>query len=309
MSKQPARLAGGDTIQPPEWMAVSYNRFNIATIHNGKIHKLTNSNRDFKPVSSPDGKFLVFFRVMTYGDGSFETWRTALCVIGFDGSNFRQLTSGKYVDYNPTFMRDGTNRIVFNRYNQYGKRNAQIFLTTISGSPGSEQKVSHPTEPSYEWVYTSLKDGRLFVHRHWKVYLLTINPGGLGTYEEVAMPTTNYFHKANISPSETKITYMFDNDDDGATYNDAQIAWAKLDVKGLRVYDQVLITDKNLDTIEEYPKWNADGTIIYYDSNKAGAGGTLHQVFAYRLADGMEKNISVNQNENYQFPSVRGIPK
>jgi len=302
-----------DSIQRPEGIAVSHNRFNIATIDNNKTNVLTNSNRDFKPVSSSDGKYLVFFRVVTYGNGTFETWETKICVINYDGGGFRELTSGSYTDYNPTFMRDGTNRIVFNRYNRHGRGRSEIYMTTPEASPGEEQKISHPTIPAYEWVYSSLKDGRLFIHRiqsaEREVYLLKPNPGGLGEYQRISMPTTNYIHKANISPSETKITYMFDNDNNGATYNDVQIAWAKFDVEGLRVYDQKLITAYDTKTIEEYPKWSPDETLIIYDSNKMYGGGNIFQLYAYRLSDGAEKNISPDKNLNYQLSSVRRLPK
>src|SRR5262249_48756519 len=55
-------------------LCFSRTRFNVSTMIDGKVRALTASNRDFKPVSSLDGKTLVFFRVQTYGDGSFETW-------------------------------------------------------------------------------------------------------------------------------------------------------------------------------------------------------------------------------------------
>lgn len=312
-SNSSSLIGAADSIQRPEGIAVSYNRFNIATIDNNQTNVLTSSNRDFKPVSSSDGKYLVFFRVVTYGNGTFETWKTKICVINYDGGGFRELTSGSYADYNPTFMRDGTNRIVFNRYNRHGRGRSEIYMTTPEASPGEEQKISHPTIPAYEWVYSSLKDGRLFIHRiqtaQREVYLLKPNPGGLGEYQRISMPTTNYIHKANISPSETKITYMFDNDNNGATYNDVQIAWSKFDVDGLRVYDQKLITAYDTKTIEEYPKWSPDETLIIYDSNKMYGGGNIFQLYAYRLSDGAEKNISPDKNLNCQLSSVRGLPK
>jgi Tol biopolymer transport system component len=314
MSAQPgATRAEEPEFRAPTRLAFSHDRFNIATSRDGSPAVLTRGNRDFKPISSSDGKVLVFFRVQTYGDGSFETWRTAICVVNLDGTGFRQLTSGRFADYNPTFLRDGTNRIAFNRYNRTGKGHSEIFLTTVDAEPGSEQRVSHPTIPAYEWVYSSLRDGRLFIHRiqssEREVYLLTPNPGGLGKYERVEMPSNQYFHKACISPSETKITYMYDLDNNGATYQDARIAWAKLDVNALRVYDQKLITPDSPRTIEEYPKWSPDETMILYDSNKASGGGDVHQIYACRISDGTERNLSANPGRNEQFVCVVGLPR
>jgi Tol biopolymer transport system component len=295
-----------------ERFVCSSDRFNITTVRQVAAAKLTRSDKDFKPISSLDGKILVFFRVLTYGDGTFESWRTAICVINTDGTGFRQITDGKHSDYNPTFMRDGSNRIAFNRYNDTGKHECKIFLTTVSSKAGEEQQVSHPTISSYEWVYSSLKDGRLFVHRiesaAREVYLLTPNPGGLGKYERVQMPSNQYFHKACISPSESRITYMYDQDNNGATYADARIAWAKFDVKSRRVFDQVLITEVSPKTIEEYPKWSPDESEVLYDSNKARGGGDIHQIYAYDLAAGKERNLSPDASHNYQFVCLLGLP-
>jgi Tol biopolymer transport system component len=307
------RAGTGPTFSVPAGLIFSNSRFNIATRREGVFKVLTHTDCDFKPVSSPDGTRAVFFRVKSHGDGRFETWRTAICVIGTDGTGFRPLTDGRYADYNPTFVRDGTDRIVFNRYNRTGRRESEIYVTTPTSEIGSEQKVSHPTVPAYEWVYSTLKDGRLFVHRirsqEREVYLLTPNPGGLGKYERVTMPSSQYFHKACISPSETKITYMYDQDNNGATYADARIAWAQFDAKRLRVSDQKLITPDSPTTIEEYPKWSPDESIVLYDSNKANGGGEIYQIYAYRIADGVERVLSPDPKQNDQFVCVLGLPK
>jgi hypothetical protein len=293
-------------------LCFSHTRFNISTMIDGKVRVLTDSNRDFKPVSSLDGKTLVFFRVQTYGDGSFETWRTAIYVVNLDGSGLRQLTSGEFADYNPTFLRDGTNRIAFSRYNQTGMRHSEVFLTTPKAEIGAEQRVSHPTKPAYEYVYSSLKDGRLLIHRieseEREVYLLTPMPGGIGKYERVQMPTNHYVHKLCLSPSETRITYMFDNDNNGATYNDVQIAWARFDAKSLKVWDEKRITPDDRATIDEYPKWSPDETMVIYDSDKSAPGKGVMQIYAYRIADGVERILSLDPKENDQFPCVLGYP-
>jgi len=307
------RAESDPTFRAPTGLIYSHGRFNIATRREGTLKVLTNTDRDFKPVSSSDGKLAVFFRVVTYGDGRFETWRTAICVIGTDGTGFRQLTDGRSADYNPTFMRDDTNRIVFNRYNRTGRRESEIYMTSPGSEIGAERKVSHPTVPAYEWVYSTLKDGRLFVHRiqsqEREVYLLTPKPGGLGQYERVTMPSNQYFHKACISPSETKITYMYDQDNNGATYADARIAWARFDAKALKVHDQKLITPDSPTTIEEYPKWSPDESMVLYDSNKANGGGEIYQIYAHRIADGVERVLSPDPKRNDQFVCVFGLPK
>jgi len=78
---------------------------------------------------------------------------------------------------------------------------------------------------------------------------------------------------------------------------------------GLRVYDQVLITPDDRRTVEGYPKWTPDKTTILYDSNKATAGGRVYQVYAYRLTDGVERNLSLDPERNDQFPCLLRLPK
>jgi len=302
----------------PTELALSYNALNIAVMRDGKVNVLTDTGRDWKPISSPDGKHLVFFRVHDWGDGSMVSWKTSICVIKTDGTGFRQLTSGKFTDFNPTFMRDGTNRIVFNRCAWLGEyRPMEIYVTTLGAEPGSEKKVSHPTEPAFEWVNSTLKDGRLFIQRNRtsanEAYLLTPNPGGLGKYEKVELPSTEYFHKACISPSETKVAYMLDPQYDN-TYLGARIVWAKFDAKALKVWDPVFVTPDLPKSVEEYPKWSPDETLVIYDSGKEFKGSLpksgmpINQIYAYRIADGVERCISPDPAKDYRTVCVIGYP-
>jgi hypothetical protein len=102
---------------------------------------------------------------------------------------------------------------------------------------------------------------------------------------------------------------MYDNDNKGATYNDVQIAWANFSAKDLRAYDQKLITSYNLRSIEEYPKWSPDETVVVYDSNRASGGGKIYQIYAYRIGDDVERNISPDSSKSVQFVCIMGQPK
>ncbi len=76
---------------------------------------LTRGFRDFKPSWSGTGTRLTFFRLLSAGR-TFDTWKTKLCVVAADGSGLRELSNGAYADFNPTWTRDGTDRVIFNRY-------------------------------------------------------------------------------------------------------------------------------------------------------------------------------------------------
>lgn len=79
--------------------------------------------------------------------------------------------------------------------------------------------------------------------------------------------------------------------------------------QSIRIYDEQVITECDPQTVVEYPKWSRDESLIIYDSNKLHGGGQLYQLYAYRLSDGAEENISPDHDLNYQVCSIRGIPK
>jgi Tol biopolymer transport system component len=272
---------------------------------------LTSGSADFKPVWSKTGSMLTFFRRLQ-GGSAFYLWKTRLCVINSDGTRFRELTDGRFADFNPTWTRDGTNRILFNRYAVRGSDSNDIYWIEPTGSIGNEVMLSN-IEGRYEWVFSGLKDGRLFIDRvnfaatgpaRVRSFLLTPNPGGVGTYEEITRPTIKFWHKLSVSPSETKVAYMLDNDDNMSSYEDVVLYYADFDVVTRTVSNPVAITVDDPRSVEEYPRWSADESLIIYDSNWSGR----YQMYAYRLADRVTERIS-DGTSNSQFGNFEGLPK
>jgi len=64
--------------------------------------------------------------------------------------------------------------------------------------------------------------------RLFKSFVLTPSPGKRGKYQEIERPTQLYWHKLSLSPSETKVAYMLDNDNNIPAYNDDVICYAEL---------------------------------------------------------------------------------
>ena len=93
---------------------------------NGEIHvnmygtpegkPLTSGHQDFKPSWSKTGDMLVFFRRLK-NDRVVTNWKTAICIINVDGTDFHRLTDGTHTDFNQTWTRDGTNTPIWNRKN------------------------------------------------------------------------------------------------------------------------------------------------------------------------------------------------
>ena len=311
-----ATVRTGSPVTPPgtpvttdRWASSDDLRITINAYNQPKLY-LTDGD-DFKPSWSQTGSMLTFFHSLQYGSSFFQ-WKTKLCVIRTDGSGARALSNGQYADFNPTWTRDGTNQIIFNRYAPRGDTSNDIYLISPQGSVGDERLVSNP-QNGYEWAFSGLKDGRIFIDRvQWlalgavaRSFLLTPQPGSVGIYEEITRPTTQLWHKLSVSPSETKVTYMLDNDGNMSTYNDVVLYYADFDVNTRVVSNPVAITTYDLNQISEYPRWSADESLIIYDSNRYGT----YQMYAYRLADRTTVRISTDPAANSQFGNFENIPK
>jgi hypothetical protein len=288
---------------------VCSKNFEITIMHpEGEPFRVTSGYEDYKPTWSKTGSWFAFFRLLQ-SQGPFYTFRTRICVVQTDGSGFRELTSGIYPDFNPTWTRDGSNRILFNRYNTTGDLLMQVYWTTPNSSPGQEQLISDPDYPYFEWANSGLMDGRIFIDRIegtiQRAYLLTPNPGQAGTYEELTRPTNLFWHKLSVSPSETRVCYMLDYDRDLNTYNDATICYADLDIQALTITNQVEITTHSLGYTTEYPRWDPDENLIIFNSDQSG----IHQMYAYSLSDGTTRRISPDLAHSYQYGSFENIPK
>ncbi len=274
----------------------------------GKVTKLTENKIDFKPSWSKEGDMITFFRSDRYF-GPFHVWKAAICVINADGSAFRQLTEGKYADFNPTWTRDGSKKVIFSRYARKGPRHCEVFITSPDAKPGDEQLISEPGFPYFEWAMSALADGRIFVEKTTpegtSSWLLRMKPGEKGTYQQLSRPTTKQWHKLSISPDEKRVCYMLDNNDDPSSYEDVVIAYADFDKQALTITNQVIITEDKRSYICEYPRWTPDGKHIVYDSNRSGK----YQVYAYRLSDGVTARLTKNASANDMFAHFKGAPK
>jgi hypothetical protein len=275
---------------------------------------LTDGHHDWKPVWNLAGDRLAFFRTSADG-GAFVYWRAALMVARADGGGVRQLTAGSGRDFNPTWTRDGTDRILFNRYGVDDEPDrCEVWATRPDASPGDEERLSSPSN-RYEWVNAGLRDGRLLVDTAvWsrlgagtmRSFLLTPRPHQAGAYQELQRPTKAMWHKLSVSPSETRVAYMQDVSGDLADYSDDLLYWAELDKDGLAVKHPVRITGPTgRRCVNEYPRWSADETLVLFDSS---CGGTS-RVYAYRLSDGVTVPVPASGREPVMFPSVQGVPQ
>ncbi|MFZ1863550.1 MAG: hypothetical protein WAU39_04960 [Polyangiales bacterium] len=290
--------------EPPEM----HFGFRIATSTSASpnIGWLTDGERDdYKPAYSPDGSKITFFRVFDYGTGFQAAWKSRLCVMNADGSDVRELTAGEYLDATPYWTRDGTDRIVFHRFDSGHK----IYITSPDANVDDEQLISDPDFWDRPW--SSLGDGRILVSREVPDlghFLLTPNLGGTPIYEEISYPVAGaYLNHMTISPSETKVAYMKVADTTPGEvlsqgyFWDAVIAYADFDADNLRIENEVEITEHDDTSVDWYPSWSPDEQYIVYAHS-----GVIR---SYSLETGITEQISSRDDLDYRYPTVIGQTK
>ena len=120
------------------------------TRSNGKTSEITyltgSRYNDYKPVISPDNTKIAFFRAYSEGN-NFFLWNSSICVMNTDGSGLRELTDHKFMNTEPYWTRDGSNRITWSRmiHSSEGKMGTYSFRTTIDANPGDEQQFKGRT--------------------------------------------------------------------------------------------------------------------------------------------------------------------
>ncbi len=279
------------------------------TIHDGDSVKfITDGHRDHKPVWSKQGDMITFFRATGPTDFKpFNEYRTHICVIKSDGSGFKKLTDAENPNVNPTWTRDGSNKIIFNRLSKDLFGNCKIFLMAADAQMNDTRLISNPN--NFEWAESGLKDGRIFIFRinGTQSYFL-LDPENR-KYYPVKRPNNFPTHKLSLSLSETRITYMKHLDGDLKTYEDAVIAYADFDPENLEVKNERVISAEDSGYIDMYPRWSADERYIIYSSSR----GTGHmwgmRQYMYDIGTGKTHLISDDTFLTDMYPCFEDLPK
>lgn len=287
---------------------------------NGELHvntfgkpegkPITSGHQDMKPSWSKTGGKIVFFRLTRFAPRVLD-WKTAICVVDTDGTGFRNLTDGTQTDFNPTWTRDGTNKVVFNRRHP-GRDTFAVHMTAGDAKPGDEVVVSDPNASSY--AYTCFKDGRMFVSSPKGpggpgYFLMTPSAEGKPTHERVnfAFELKGTIDRVSLTPSETKLCYEFQKGFGAYRYPGRTLYIADFDVGTRTVSNPKAITDAepNPEITWLYPRWTRDESAVVYHCNKTGK----NQLYMYRLKDGSTACVSANAGADYMFPCGEATPK
>jgi hypothetical protein len=180
-----------------------------------------------------------------------------------------------------------------------GQKGTYPYWTFWDGQPGEEQQIS---ATNWEWSNSSLQDGRVFVSRQQKFYLLTPDPGGTPTYDEISYPDSyHYLHKLTISNDETMIAYMKRVAHGGDTYRDSEIVYADFDPAIPAITNEVVAVPMDQSTFAWYVSISPDNKyLIYAEDGKI----MLHDVDT-----GVNSQISTLNNVQYRYPTFVGSVK
>jgi len=260
-----------------------------------EITYLTDSpHNDYKPVISPDGTKIAFFRAYSEGR-DFFLWNSSICVMNADGTDLRELTDHNFMNTEPYWTRDGSNRITWSRMipSSEGTKGTYPYWTASDGQPGDEQQIS---ATNWEWSNSSLKDGRVFVKRGNAYFLMRPDPGGTPVYEKISYPDSyHYLHKLSISNDETMIAYMKKIDPDGDDYLGSEIVYADFDASIPAITNEVAFVPKDKSKFSWYVSISPDNKYLIYAENG--------KIMQHNVAAGATRQLSTLSDVEYRYPT------
>eukprot|EP00930_Biecheleria_cincta_P046647 TRINITY_DN32193_c0_g1_i1.p1 TRINITY_DN32193_c0_g1~~TRINITY_DN32193_c0_g1_i1.p1 ORF type:complete len:1137 (+),score=170.12 TRINITY_DN32193_c0_g1_i1:49-3411(+) len=278
---------------------------------------LTERHWDFKPMYSPEDTKIAFFRC---AEGATSTGcyaaGTAIHVMAADGSQAHALTDYNYSNWNPSWMRDRSDRVIWTRLT--GK-NIRGWITCATCEPGSESQLSVDAElqdGQMEWAFTSFSDGRVLMIRdiprtgengqRTEAYALTIGKaGGANSYHKFALvgiDWSGYVHKTFLSASERYLVYIKNAEHEGEAWTLTQLFYCEVDKNAMTFQNEVAITLDNVGYYQWYPRMTPDDRYIIYSAN----GDGIYRIYAYELATETTR-IVTQQTVDHWYPCPQGM--
>lgn len=266
-----------------------------------EITYLTDSpQQDYKPVFSPDGSRIAFFRAYRQPD-DVNRWQTAICVMNADGSDLRELTGHDYMNSEPYWTRDGSNRITWTRtiHSPNGYPGRYVYWTAADAQPGDEQQISATDS---EFSNSNLQDGRVIVSKGGYYNVMTPNPGGEPSYELISYPDSHHIlHKGTVSNDETKIAYMKFDPAGTDPYMQAEIVFADFDASIPAITNEFTFVPRDESKLSWYPSISPDKQILIYAEDG--------KIMLYDVGAGITRRISTLSSVYYAYPTFLGSVK
>ncbi len=168
--------------------------------------QLTDSTEDSSPAYSPNGRLVVFTGNRNPGLGARGRY---IYVMNRDGSDIRQLTSGEFADFNPSFAPDGRH-VIFDRSELALGQRSHIFSVAIDGS--GLRQVSSGAASDQDPVYTPNGRRIVFVSdrrrsgRRDHSNIFSMRPDGSRVRLLIGGPRSEF--DPDVSPNGRKIVFV-----------------------------------------------------------------------------------------------------
>lgn len=290
------------------------NKHRVAYYKNGEIHvnilgtpevkPITQGHWDFKPSWSKTGDKLVFFRRLVNAK-EVSNWKTAICIINVDGSQFHQLTDGAHTDFNQTWTRDGSNTPIWNRRTP-GSERYRVFASKIRAKPGEEIALT-PKEFN-TWAFSCLKDGRILVRANPPkqgpgYYLMSPNLKGIPKYERIQceLDKEGILARISLSVDEKRVCFEYQKGFK-KTVPGRTLYLADFNVRTPAMTNFKPFANKAGEKIWfAYPRWTRDQSAIVYHAGR--------KIFLFTPDKGTTKQVTPNNRADYRYPHGEATPK
>ena len=256
--------------------------------------------QDFKPGISSDGTKIVFFRAYETFGNNWSLWNSTICTMDFDGSNVREVIDHKFMNTEPYWTRNGSDKVTWTRMidKSEGTEGSFPYITDFDGDFGEEKSI---TNSNNTWLGSSLKDGSVFIKKLLKYYLIKEQYGELN-YRQIDYPDSpHHLHKVTISNDETKIAYMKKVILDGDDYKGAEIILADFDASVPAITNEVVAVPLDTTTHAWYVSISQDNKYLIYAQDGA--------VWLYDVEEKTRKKITTRPDLEYAYPTFVGSVK
>lgn len=290
------------------------NKHRVAYYKNGEIHvnilgtpevkPITQGHWDFKPSWSKTGDKLVFFRRLVNAK-EVSNWKTAICIINVDGSQFHQLTDGAHTDFNQTWTRDGSNTPIWNRRTP-GSERYRVFASKIRAKPGEE--IALTPKNFNTWAFSCLKDGRILVRANPPkqgpgYYLMSPNLKGIPKYERIQceLDKEGILARISLSVDEKRVCFEYQKGFK-KTVPGRTLYLADFNVRTPAMTNFKPFANKAGEKIWfAYPRWTRDQSAIVYHAGR--------KIFLFTPDKGTTKQVTPNNRADYRYPHGEATPK
>jgi|GEM_PF-324644 hypothetical protein len=282
---------------------------------------------------SPDGNWILFSHTP---DLMLDSTRSSIMIIHPDGTGFHELTTDKYNDFNPTWSRDGSNFIIFNRFDS-AKWRWYIYRTQTNANPGDEIPISDLSHN--ESGFTCLRDGRIIVfsdrgaeniraylfssspetdgyYRPPYMFVLTPEPGKAGKYEQMRFreKLEGFPFHMTLSKDETRLSYELDYYYMHKPFTywtwKRSIGVAEIDASNNTVSNQNIVYDsKSVEDFPGFPSMTGDNRGLIYFLHIRIVNTIYFYFYYYDFKTKKSERISTPSGGEYLYFCAQSIPR